>query len=142
MSNRFMVVAGMILCAIVLVTGFLSTTSRLDAILSNLEKVNVDVEECAAGVTCYRLRHESTLILPLVEGGKCEPYALPDIGQTPTPATIEIPADASDHVVVELLLEYIDRVLAHDQVSKEALLTHYREYSARCNPDVDSPKTE
>ena len=95
-----------------------------------------------AGVTCYRLRHESTLILPLVEGVKCEPYTLPNISQTPTPATIEIPADASDQVVVELLLEYIDRVLAHDQVSKEALLAHYREYSARCNPDVDSPKTE
>lgn len=142
MSNRLLAAVGMVVISIILAGGFLVSTAKLDLILSSLKRTNEQVTSCASGETCWRFKHESELILPPRPKEGCGPFVLPELDQAPPPSTIEIPADAPDRVVVELLLEYIDRVLAHDQKSKEALLKHYQEYTNKCAEKPDSVKTE
>ena len=133
MNNRVLTATGVLLVGI-LVALLVVSSNKLDRILTTISKPKAETVHCVEGNTCWKFKHESELVLPPFKVGNCEPYKMPEISQAPPPSSIEVPAGAGDEQVVRLLLDYIDRVLEHDQKTKDALVKSYQDYMASCEP--------
>lgn len=100
----------------------------------------VTMGQCGAGGYCLKFKHESELYLPPVTAtvNGCEPYKLPVAGDLPAPNIDLPPLDGSGRAV-NMLLQYIEKVLDTDRQNKAALLNNYQEYLDACNKGKEAP---